>query len=476
MILEYHSQLLKYSIPRNYFTEFKTFSFINYKLLLNGLHYPDLPCNSLIINSNNEIKYLNYNACSIPSTLVYLLYEEHYGLKQTVQSHRGRQAIGHSMTYDDKETMITIRQKILRRLEILYLLALNDNSTCYAENTNVTMFSCSETPPNIFWIGQILHCIQDSYSKVHTLRQSQNQMELNKEAKIVEVIPKTKTKTSRTIGTRKTTRTTRLLNSLSIHKPSISITLPSISLSKSITSKIKTKVKSSDLIDQQIKKPYDFDDKLSKKEHFNYTFKLIRYINIHIINSNKFKEEFKDNITVDSISMYIKGVIAQAADIIDNDKGEFLKIIDNNPNDLFSIFKLMYFFYYQKNRLLSLFGDNCDLLPSHINLNKNTNEDPNYPYITSFYYIPDQQNCEALFHIKNDIRKANISNEKYNVKNCKYILELYKIHIFDTTKSLQEKIREFIDYISVNVFPIPEKFHNYTSSQIIREDICLTKS
>ena len=38
MILEYHSQLLKFSIPRNYFTEFKTFSFINYKLLLNGAY------------------------------------------------------------------------------------------------------------------------------------------------------------------------------------------------------------------------------------------------------------------------------------------------------------------------------------------------------------------------------------------------------------------------------------------------------
>jgi hypothetical protein len=461
MILEYHTQLLKFSIPRNYFSEFKTFSFINYKLLLNGLHYPDLPCNTLVISSNNEIKYLNYNACSIPSTLVYLLYEEHYGLKQTVQSHRGRQAVGHSMTYDDTETMITIRQKILRRLEILYMLALNDNSTCYAENRNISQFSCLENPPNIFWIGQILHCIQDSYSKVHTLRQSQNEKKVIAPYIVdVEVHPKT----TGTIGTRRTRRTTRLLNSLS---------LPSISLSKSITSQIKTK--SSDVIDMKIKKPYDFDDKLSRKEHFNYTFKLIRYINIHIINSNKFKEEFKDNITSDNIAIYIKKVINDASDIDDYDKTEFLKIIDNNPNDLFSIFKLMYFFYHQKNRLLLLFDNNCDLLPSHINLDKNINEDPNYPYITSFYYIPDQQNCEPLFHIKNDIRKANISNEKYNIKNCKHILELYKIHVFDTTKTLQEKIIEFIDYISINVFPIPLKFHHYTSSQIIKEDICLTK-
>jgi hypothetical protein len=50
------------------------------------------------------------------------------GLTETVQSHRGRQAIGHSMTFDPSVTMIELRQKILRRLEILYMLSLHDVS------------------------------------------------------------------------------------------------------------------------------------------------------------------------------------------------------------------------------------------------------------------------------------------------------------------------------------------------------------
>jgi len=435
MIIKYHIQLLKLSLLSDYFNGFESFSLVNYKLLLNGLYYPDLPCNTLKVNSNNEIKYLNYNACYIPTTLIYLLYEENYGLKQTVQSHRGRQAIGHSTTYDDTETMITIRQKILRRLEILYMLALNDNSTCYAENSNLTLFSCSESPPNIFWIGQILHCVQDSYSIVHTLRQSKFQTQHQQQPK-----PQLKDNVD------SSSISSRLL------KPS-----RKLSMSKNIRSSMIIK------------------DRLSKKEHYNYSFRLIRYINIYIINTTKFEKEFKENITADNINLYIKKEISKATDITDADKIEFLKIIENNPKDLFSIFKLMYFFYHQKKRLLSLFENDNNSLPSHKNIDKNDNPDPNYPYIISFYYIPDQKDCEPLFHIKNDIRTVNKNNEPYNIENCRFILNLYKEHVFDTRKTLQEKIAKFIEYVSINVFPIPAEYHNNGSSDIIKDDICLKK-
>ena len=181
MLLTYHDDLLSRSIPINYFDELTSqFGYVNSELLTAGLHYPDVPCNELVITyPEYKVKYLNYNTCSIPLPLLYLFDEEGNGLKQTVQSHRGRQAIGHSMTFDPSVKMIDIRQKILRRLEILYMLALQDDSLitkCKKKECNIcyksffSNYTCLDPQPNIFWVGQILHCIQDSYSRVHTVR------------------------------------------------------------------------------------------------------------------------------------------------------------------------------------------------------------------------------------------------------------------------------------------------------------------
>lgn len=192
MLLQYHDELLNKSISSDYFKDL-SFNYVNNSLLLSGLHYPDIPCNDLVITTDKQVKYLNYNTCRIPLPLIYLFNEERNGLKQTVQSHRGRQAIGHSMTYDPSVSMIELRQKILKRLEILYMLALHDNSlikkchdsTC--ESCYKTMFSkytCIKSEPNIFWLGQILHCIQDSYSRVHTLRMLPGQYTVRSEQPI----------------------------------------------------------------------------------------------------------------------------------------------------------------------------------------------------------------------------------------------------------------------------------------------------
>jgi len=417
MILDYHTKLLELSLKdEDYFSDFGD-NFINDKLLLKGLHYPDLPCNKLSVNKKNEITYDNYDACSIPAPLIYLLFEEKSGLKQTVQSHRGRQAIGHSMTFDPNETMISLRQKILRRLEILYMLALQDNSTCYETKTDLSNhLSCVEDyPPNIFWIGQILHCVQDSYSKVHTLRVPYYEID-NILADYTEV------------------------NSLLEYTPI----------------------------------PDDTDD-FSEKEHFNYAFRLIRYINIKII--DEFKKKFKGEITKDNVKEYVSNFIKDDKDIHDEaEKTKLLQVVGSNPNDLFAIFKLMYFFNFQKNRLLSLYDNNNKQLPSYLNKDKHSNTDPLYPYIVSFYYIPDQKSCGKLFHVKNDTQTSNQKNEPYNIQNCKYILRLYKFHVLNTTLTLQQKIAQFVEYVSVNIFPIPNIFHNYTSSQIIKKNVCLTKS
>jgi hypothetical protein len=66
----------------------------------------------VITTQHNQIKYLNYETCTnVPLPLLYLLSPDDYILKQTVQSHRGTQSIGHSMTYDPSITMVDLQQK-----------------------------------------------------------------------------------------------------------------------------------------------------------------------------------------------------------------------------------------------------------------------------------------------------------------------------------------------------------------------------
>ena len=164
MLLDYHDEILKnyFDKEKKYFDELKDFKYISKSLLYNGLHYPDVPCSDIVYAKNNQIKYLNYDTCKIPISLIYLFNESGNALKEIVQSHRGRQAIGHSMAFDPDITVFDIRQKILRRLEILYMLALNDNSLlskcdkkkcvnkCY--ETMFFNYDCIEAEPNIFLV------------------------------------------------------------------------------------------------------------------------------------------------------------------------------------------------------------------------------------------------------------------------------------------------------------------------------------
>lgn len=74
MLLDYHKHLLQLAIDKNYFTDMN-YKYVNLYLLNSGLHYPDIPCNNLIIQ-NNKVKYQNYKACKAPFSLIYLLNEK----------------------------------------------------------------------------------------------------------------------------------------------------------------------------------------------------------------------------------------------------------------------------------------------------------------------------------------------------------------------------------------------------------------
>lgn len=272
------------------------------------------------------------------------------GITQIVQSHRGRQAIGHSMTYDPDVTMIDVRQKMLRRLEIMYLLALTDNSldekcdfkNCSVCNNNDTF--CINKQPNIFWLGQIIHCIQDSYSRSHTLRFLQNSKHNMKGGSIP------------------------IINTF----------------------------------------------QYSKKELGTPSFKLVRNIGI-ILKNSKFNISNDNNI--------IELLLSNINDL------EQRKLIMNNKKAVIHIFKISLFFKTHGENIRKLFKNNSRFLPSNANIYNHKSWYKNYPYLISFRYVEDQKKCGKLFHLKYDRQGENRLLEPYVIANCKYVLNMYKIHV-----------------------------------------------
>lgn len=365
MLLKYHDILLDKSIPLDYFSEFDEFIFVNDMLLRNGLHYPDLPCGKLKIVGNDKIVYKNYNTCNL-AFLSYVFFENTFGFKELVQSHRGKQAIGHSMTYNPNKTVIELRQEILKRAEILYMLALNDD----------TIINSNEPKPNIFWIGIILHLIQDSYSIVHTVR-----------------------------------------------------------------------VYNDDSNDYEL--PID-EIPVKEKEETILTFKILKKL-----------RNFVD-MQINKGSLLKKTELI--AILLENIESEMeKKIINCNPKDLFRMYKLITYYKLKEKKIIDLFNGEHNL-PSSANLNKNKSIYEHYPYIKTFQYIPFQKKCGLTYHAINDTAKKNSSFEPFIIDNCKFILELYKNHLYDQSKPLNDKISEFIDYIAVNVFPILDKYKDNKSA------------
>jgi hypothetical protein len=430
MILKFHEEVLKL-FPPDFFDKMKNLVYVTQELFMKGVHYPDVPCAELA-NTNEGIKFLNYDPCKIPGNLAYLFFEDDMGLTETVQSHRGRQAIGHSMTYDPSVTMIELRQKILRRLEILYMLSLYDVSiiekcdndkckSCY-EKKNIlkkSYYECPKKQPNIFWFGQIIHCIYDSYSRVHTLRKMPNKSIIKKS------------------DYTKNDKYEYEINDDHLYKNN-----------------------------NNSKENKGENKNFSSRELENDNFILIRLIG-NMIDSTQI--ELKED-TDDFFKNYIKDKIKnfdQFKNLNESNKNNIIKIIDDNPKRLAHIFKLILFFKQQKKNFGDLFENKKDY-PSHKNINNHSSDYKDYPYIISFRYIGHQKNCDKTFHYNYDqYEKTNeVGFIEYIEENTKVIIDMYSKHLLDEKKSIKEKIMEFINYIAKNVFPIPEKYHNNPSAYL----------
>jgi hypothetical protein len=282
------------------------------------------------------------------------------------------------------------------------MLALNDESLivecensqcneCYKQQGIFsTKYECINPEPNIFWIGQILHCVQDSYSKSHTLR----------------VILK-----GSTVKTEK-----------------------------------ELKSKENDYVKKDNVEKYEF-------------IKLLKSSLPELPESNSFSNLLSD---VDILNFLNKQPLLQ----------KYLDIIKRNPIDVTNMFKLQLFFKNQKNKIRSLYDNDKGKLPSFQILNKGELKlIDDYPYIKSFRFIGYQSKCSTTVHYRYDNLEKNKEFERHIIENCKNILTLYKNHIKDDSKTIKQKINEFVEYVSIYVFAIPKQYYTLPSDSTKQCDL-----
>ena len=457
MLIKYHDELFsKIEILKDYFKKGFEQEFINFQLLKNGLHYPDVPCGELIRTEENFIKWKEYTPCKTLFPLANLFLEnvsDSRGLTEIVNSHRGRQAIGHAMTPDPAYLMMEIRQKILRRLEILYMLALDDNSllkkcdknsdckSCYMKKNTFGSndhYLCSENKPNIFWLGLIIHCIEDSYSRAHTLREY-------------------------------------TINNKKHHDTCMGLPNTPDDGDKKITKG--GYVEKCDICAHEIigeNKCIDYyggglQDPLTKKEKTkisSYIIKLIGDIIEKIESKSEKKKEIYNETTI--INKIKEGI----TDHLDNHKDltftkkDIVSLLDKNRENIDHLVKIIQFFKQNKIRIKKLFEEKNVKLPSEQFRDSEHINDPEYPYIISFRYVPHQATCGKTFHMGYDKRipTCEYNLESYMIKNIEDVLKMYKDHVRATTKSLDEKITEFVGYIANNIFYIKDDYRNNPSA------------
>lgn len=132
----------------------------SHHLLRVGNQYPDVPCASRRVTPDGKVVLESYKTCKWSKVGRLLrgkvghsneLYSEAYVSHKLSMSHL------HSMSYVPRDTVANVRERIARAVEAFACMAFATDG----DDVDV---------PNVFWVGQILHVIQDSYSASHTLR------------------------------------------------------------------------------------------------------------------------------------------------------------------------------------------------------------------------------------------------------------------------------------------------------------------
>lgn len=136
------------------------------ELLQKGLHYPDEPCGKRNLTSRGRVRFINHKTCSF-FKLTRLLAPGMLGAgrfsytSEAFVSHKLTMAHIHSMSYNPRSSVMDVRRRILTQAAIYAVLSIQDISAHDDED---------DARPCSFWLGQLIHMIQDSYSPAHVLR------------------------------------------------------------------------------------------------------------------------------------------------------------------------------------------------------------------------------------------------------------------------------------------------------------------
>lgn len=134
--------------------------FLSLRQLLQGLSFPDRPCAELQLQKYPEgIRAVvqQHKLCHLwvvaselrsPKTADSFVYQSHDGLLATF----------HAMSPAPNMTVRAVRDLLLQQMTTFYGLALRDP------------YHSGTPSPSLFWLGFVLHAIQDSYSPAHTRR------------------------------------------------------------------------------------------------------------------------------------------------------------------------------------------------------------------------------------------------------------------------------------------------------------------
>lgn len=136
--------------------------FIDYSTLRKGLFFPDRPCAELSLQS-----YPKGLRATIKQYTLCHLWHVASELKNprkadsfVYQSHDGIFATFHSMNPAQGMTVEAVRNLIVQQATTFYSLALYDR------------YHSHDPGPSLFWLGVVLHIVQDSYSPAHTVRRA----------------------------------------------------------------------------------------------------------------------------------------------------------------------------------------------------------------------------------------------------------------------------------------------------------------
>ena len=149
--------------------------------LKKGLSYPDLPCGRFDIK-NDKVIMTDASLCAMHRLALDIRKKQGFerdSLTFAYTSHKGRFSTLHAMTFNPHITVRALLEIILDQAVVFAMLSVHDH---ISESTRTS------PRPNAFWLGHLLHLVQDAYSPAHVVRTNTFRSGRQKERRYIKVL------------------------------------------------------------------------------------------------------------------------------------------------------------------------------------------------------------------------------------------------------------------------------------------------